>query len=130
MPSFYAMTLYELTLLLHAFCGLVFGGFVLTDRLILRPALTPVPVTVYYRARRLLIPVAALLFLSGLWLLSIAATTLLIWKAILGGAALGLFFLCPIAMKRLPGATPRALYRHTVTTLLIGTLLLAFLPKA
>jgi hypothetical protein len=102
----------------HFYAALIFSGFILTDRLILRPALCAETLKpVYKQAAWILVPVAGVLLLSGLELYGSDQ----IAKALLGGATLLLFFLCPWAAAHL-GSRARALYRTAVLVFLLLTI--------
>ncbi len=106
---------------LHLAAAWIFAGFILTDRLILRPAMgADALMPVYRRARRVLVPVALVLLLSGAGLYQAELTL----KAALGLATLTLFFLCPFAAARLTPAM-RTSYRWAVLLLLLLTLVIA-----
>ncbi|GHV07278.1 hypothetical protein AGMMS50229_13770 [Campylobacterota bacterium] len=111
---------------IHLIAALVFGGFILVDRLILRRSCDQAQLLPIYKTA--LIPLAiaaALLIASGCFLYYDAPIVRL--KAALAISTIALFFFCPIANRRL-GRAARFFYRLIVTISLLATVLIgAFL---
>lgn len=104
---------------LHFWAALIFAGFILTDRLLLRRTFDPSALKPLYLKARLPLAIAAVILIAtGFWLLEPQVYP----KAALGLATIALFFACPIAARKL-SSKGRAFYRAAVLGLLIITVL-------
>lgn len=119
---------YEILLGLHGVAILLFGGYILLDRLLFRPFLaeTAQNAGIFYRmSRRVLIPIVSVLVVSGLLMVVLESgritEPLFILKLILALLLIALFFYCP-RFSREHGEGARRLYRAVVVILLLTVL--------
>ena len=119
-----------LALALHDVAVLLFGGYILLDRLLFRPYFSDEPEKAhrFYRmSRRILLPAAGLLIFTGMVMLGsqkgLWDSPLLHLKIVLALLLLGMFFYCP-RFSRGHGEQARRLYRVVVILLLLAVLLL------
>lgn len=117
---------YEIGLGLHYVAILLFGGYILLDRLLFRPffALHRDAVSRFYRSsRNILLPTVVVIILSGLIMAGMETARLnnplFILKIILAGVLIGMFFYCPV-FSRGHGEKARRLYRTVVVILLLA----------
>jgi hypothetical protein len=110
-------------LTLHLLAAIMLGGFILTDRFILRRAFAQKELKILYR--NALAPTAiaaAILIISGLYM--IQNTSIHYLKASFGLITVALFFLCPIINAAI-GKKARFIYRAITLAMLIATVCIA-----
>ena len=117
-----------ITLALHDVAVLLFGGYILLDRLLFRPYFSEEAEKAhrFYRmSRRILLPVSVIIILTGTLMLILEKTLwenlLVHLKVLLAAALIGMFFYCP-RFSRGHGETARRIYRGIVVLLLLAVL--------
>ena len=112
---------------IHLIAALVFGGFILVDRLILRRSYDQARLLPIYKTATLPLALAAVTLIASGCVLYYDAPIVRL-KAALAALTIALFFLCPIANRYL-GKTARFFYRLIVTILLVATVVIAAILK-
>ncbi len=122
---------YGTVLVFHYVAVLLFGGYILLDRLLFRPFFSgrQDDASLFYRrSRRVLLPSVTLIILSGLvmaWLEAQRLTDpLFILKIVLAVMLMGMFFYCPV-FSRGYGEGARRLYRAVVVVLLLSVVVVS-----
>jgi hypothetical protein len=109
-------------LIAHVAAAFVLGGFILTDRLVLRRTFDQIALRPLYEKAVLPTAIAALILIaSGAAMMQNAAVYRL--KAALGLTTIALFFACPFINARL-GKQARFVYRLIALILLAATIAL------
>jgi hypothetical protein len=119
---------YTTLLFTHFLAVLLFGGYILLDRLLLRAYFAKLPdkgVAFYKQSRTPMLVCAGVIVVSGGWMVflngALLSAPLFVAKVAAGVVLIGLFFYCPVFAKK-AGEKSRKAYRFTVL-LLLGFLL-------